>query len=340
MQSMTGYGRGLICEDGREMTVEVKSVNHRFLDVSFRLARPIAFLDDAVRTGIAARLARGHVDVFVNYVNHREDAHRVHVDTQLARTYQQAAGELSDALGVKNDLPLSEYIHMPDVLTVEASEEDQDAVRDLFMRALNLALDGLIAMRAREGDSLRSDMMTKLDAIDALRSQIATRAPLVVEEYRTKLNQRLSALLGGEIDEARFATEVAIFADRAAIDEELVRLSSHIAQLRATAELDEPVGRKLDFLVQELNREVNTSVRRPPTCRLSDAWSRRRAKLKSCASRFKISNNDDSRRYPWTLSSSMSVMAISFLPAVLSRLSGRNLRRSSVSFRKRARSAD
>lgn len=221
MQSMTGYGRGLICEDGREMTVEVKSVNHRFLDVSFRLARPIAFLDDAVRTGIAARLARGHVDVFVNYVNHREDAHRVHVDTQLARTYQQAAGELSDALGMKNDLPLSEYIHMPDVLTVEASEEDQDAVRDLFMRALNLALDGLIAMRAREGDSLRSDMMTKLDAIDALRSQIATRAPLVVEEYRTKLNQRLSALLGGEIDEARFATEVAIFADRAAIDEEL-----------------------------------------------------------------------------------------------------------------------
>ena len=202
MQSMTGYGRGLICEDGREMTVEVKSVNHRFLDVSFRLARPIAFLDDAVRTGIAARLARGHVDVFVNYVNHREDAHRVHVDTQLARTYQQAAGELSDALGVKNDLPLSEYIHMPDVLTVEASEEDQDAVRDLFMRALNLALDGLIAMRAREGDSLRSDMMTKLDAIDALRSQIA--------------------------------------------------------QLRATAELDDPVGRKLDFLVQELNREVNT----------------------------------------------------------------------------------
>ena len=126
MDSMTGYGRGAARRDGREITVEFKAVNHRFLDVSFRLARPIAFLDDAVRTGIAARLARGHVDVFVNYVNHREDAHRVHVDTQLARTYQQAAGELSDALGVKNDLPLSEYIHMPDVLTVEASEEDQD----------------------------------------------------------------------------------------------------------------------------------------------------------------------------------------------------------------------
>ena len=258
MQSMTGYGRGLVCEDGREMTVEVKSVNHRFLDVSFRLARPIAFLDDAVRTGVAERLARGHVDVFVNYVNHCEDARRVRVDMQLAKAYRQAAGELSEALGVKNDLPLSDYMNMPDVLTVEASEEDQDAVRALFMRALNLALDDLMAMRKREGNSLRGDMMKKLDAIDGLRESIATRAPTVVEEYRAKLSQRLSALLSGDIDEARFATEVAIFADRAAIDEELVRLSSHIAQLRATAELDEPVGRKLDFLVQELNREVNT----------------------------------------------------------------------------------
>ena len=149
-------------------------------------------------------------------------------------------------------------MNMPDVLTVEASEEDQDAVRALFMRALNLALDDLTAMRKREGNSLRGDMMKKLDAIDGLRESIATRAPTVVEEYRAKLSQRLSALLSGDIDEARFATEGAIFADRAAIDEELVRLSSHIAQLRATAELDEPVGRKLDFLVQELNREVNT----------------------------------------------------------------------------------
>ena len=159
---------------------------------------------------------------------------------------------------MKNDLPLSDYMNMPDVLTVEASEEDQDAVRALFMRALNLALDDLTAMRKREGNSLRGDMMKKLDAIDGLRESIATRAPTVVEEYRAKLSQRLSALLSGDIDEARFATEVAIFADRAAIDEELVRLSSHIAQLRATAELDEPVGRKLDFLVQELNREINT----------------------------------------------------------------------------------
>ena len=258
MQSMTGYGRGLICEDGREMTVEVKSVNHRFLDVSFRLARPIAFLDDAVRGGVAARLARGHVDVFVNYVNHRADARQIRVDTQLALAYQKAVKELGDALNLSADLPMEEYARLPDVLTVEECGEDQDTVRELFMRALNAALDELTAMRMREGESLKHDMLGKLDTIERLRGQIETRAPHVVEEYREKLSQRLSALLSGDVDEARFLTEVAIFADRAAIDEELVRLTSHIAQLRAATAMENPVGRKLDFLVQELNREFNT----------------------------------------------------------------------------------
>ncbi len=141
---------------------------------------------------------------------------------------------------------------------MEASEEDQDAVRALFMRALNLALDDLTAMRKREGNSLRGDMMKKLDAIDGLRESIATRAPTVVEEYRAKAQPEAVRAAQRRHRRGALATEVAIFADRAAIDEELVRLSSHIAQLRATAELDEPVGRKLDFLVQELNREVNT----------------------------------------------------------------------------------
>ena len=153
---------------------------------------------------------------------------------------------------------MENYMNMPDVLTVEASEEDQDAVRALFIRALNLALDDLTAMRMREGNSLRGDMLGKLDTIELLRGQIEERAPHVIEEYREKLSQRLSALLSGDVDEARFMTEVAIFADRAAIDEELVRLTSHIAQLRAAAEMENPVGRKLDFLVQELNREFNT----------------------------------------------------------------------------------
>ena len=255
---MTGYGRCHIEEDGREMTVEVKSVNHRFLDISYRLSRALSFLDDAVRKGVGARVARGHVDVFVIYANHRQDAKEVHVDTALALAYQKAVAELSASLGREEELPLSDYTRLPDVLTVQEKEEDQQTVRALFERALSGALDGLVAMREQEGERMRADILEKIGNIESIRDGVAERAPLVVAEYRDKLHQRIAALTEGEIDEARLITEVAIFADRAAIDEELVRLLSHAAAIRETVELAEPVGRKLDFLVQELNREVNT----------------------------------------------------------------------------------
>lgn len=258
MKSMTGYGRCQIEEDGREMTVEVKSVNHRFLDISCRLPRHLSFLDDAVRKGVGAGLARGHVDVFVSYVNHREDAREVVVDTALASAYAHAFEALAVKLGKENNLSVVDYSRLPDVLRVEEREEDQNVVRALFERALGGAIDGLTRMREDEGASMQLDILEKLDNIEGIRSQIAERAPLVVTEYRDKLHQRIAQLAQGEIDEARLITEVAIFADRAAIDEELVRLVSHIAQIRATAQLKEPVGRKLDFLVQELNREINT----------------------------------------------------------------------------------
>ena len=258
MHSMTGYGRCQIERDGRMMTVEVKSVNHRFLDVSYRLARHLMFLDDAVRKGVGAKLARGHVDVFVNYENHREDAREVRVDTGLALAYQKAFGELTQALGCANSAGVMEYARMPDVLTVQESDEDQEAVRDLFCDALSGALDALIMMRAQEGESMKRDILDKISKIEGIREAVAVRAPMVVDEYRLKLKERIAALTDGEIDEARLLTEIAIFADRAAIDEELVRLLSHTAQIRKTVELAEPVGRKLDFLVQELNREVNT----------------------------------------------------------------------------------
>lgn len=258
MQSMTGYGRCQLERDGRVMTVEVKSVNHRFLDLSYRLPRHLTFLDEAVRKGVSERLSRGHVDVFVNYENHRADAREVRVDTALAAAYQRAMGELSRALGMDGELTMQEYARMPDVLTVQEKEEDQQAVRELFDEALSGALTELIAMREREGESMRRDILEKTARIEALQGQIARRAPQVVIDYREKLQERIAALTEGEIDEARLLTEVAIFADRAAIDEELVRLLSHAAQIRATADLQEPVGRKLDFLIQELNREINT----------------------------------------------------------------------------------
>lgn len=258
MKSMTGYGRCHIEEDGREMTVEVKSVNHRFLDISYRLSRTLSFLDDVVRKGVSARLARGHVDVFVSYANHRQDAKEVRVDTALAVAYKDALSQLAAAVGLEASVPLSDYARLPDVLTVQEKEEDQQAVRELFERALSGALDHLIDMREQEGARMREDILEKIANIESIRNRVAERAPLVVAEYRDKLHQRIAQLTEGEIDEARLITEVAIFADRAAIDEELVRLLSHIAAIRETSDLSEPVGRKLDFLVQELNREVNT----------------------------------------------------------------------------------
>ena len=258
MRSMTGYGRCRAERDGREMTVEVRSVNHRFLDVACRLPRSLSFLDDAVRKGVAAQASRGHVDVFVSYANHRTDARLVRVDAALASAYQRAARELADALGTQETLTLAEYARLPDVLTVEEGDEDQAAVRALFDEALAGAMRELTDMREREGENMRRDLLEKTANIEAIRDQIALRAPQVVEGYRDRLRQRLSSLLEGELDEARFATEVALFADRAAIDEELVRLVSHIGQIRAASESREPVGRQLDFLVQELNREVNT----------------------------------------------------------------------------------
>jgi len=255
---MTGYGRCHIEEDGREMTVEVKSVNHRFLDISFRLSRALSFLDDAVRKGVGAKLARGHVDVFVSYANNRQDSKEVRVDTALAAAYKDALTRLAAAVGKDADVPLTDYARLPDVLTVQEKEDDQETVRDLFVRALNGALDALIAMREDEGARMKADILEKIGNIEAIRDKVADRAPLVVSEYRDKLHQRIAQLTDGEIDEARLITEVAIFADRAAIDEELVRLRSHTAAIRETVEMTEPVGRKLDFLVQELNREVNT----------------------------------------------------------------------------------
>ena len=194
MQSMTGYGRCQLERDGRVMTVEVKSVNHRFLDTSYRLPRHLTFLDDAVRRGVSARLSRGHVDVFVNYENHRDDAREVRVDTALACAYQRAMGELSAALGMDGRLSVQEYARMPDVLTVQEKEEDQQAVRALFEDALSGALTELVAMREREGESMKRDILQKLARIEELRGVIALRSPLVVTDYRAKLQERIAAL--------------------------------------------------------------------------------------------------------------------------------------------------
>ena len=257
MLSMTGYGRAFREVDGRQMTVEVKSVNHRFLDISFRMPRNLMFLEDAARKAIGAKLARGHVDMFVTYRNLRTDARKVTVDRALFEAYAGALEGVAD-LGLADDRTLMGIARMPDVMTVVEAEEDQQAVQALLADTLNEALDQLLAMRRREGGAMKRDLSGRVDAIERMTAAVEARYPETVAEYTQRLRDAVLELTGSAIDEGRLVMEVAIMADRSAIAEEIVRLNSHVHQLRALFESPEPIGRRIDFIVQELNREVNT----------------------------------------------------------------------------------
>ncbi len=258
MQSMTGYGRRQCSRDGREMTVEIKTVNHRFLDISCRLPRSLSFAEDAVRKMISASLRRGHVDLNITYLNLRADAREVRADLALAEQYRRALTEMARQMGEKQGGMLSFIAAQPDVLNVTVCEEDQEAVLSLLMDTLKLALDDVKQMREKEGSALYEDLSFHLAQVSRCRDEIAVLAPRVPRNYQEKLTQRLKELGVQEIDEQRLAQEVALMADRCAIDEELSRLLSHIAQMQETMKQAGETGRRLDFLTQELNREVNT----------------------------------------------------------------------------------
>lgn len=257
MHSMTGYGRAMREIEGRQLTIELKSVNHRFLDVSFRMPRGLMFLEDDARKRIAAKLARGHVDVFMTYRNLRSDTKTVRVDEALLSAYMQAFDQIA-AAGLRDDRAMMGVSRFPDVLIVEEAPEDQDALRTLMVETLDEALDELKAMRAREGEEMKKDLSFRVNEIGRITDAIEARYPDTVKEYTERLRASVRELIGSEIEESRLVMEVAIMADRSAIAEEIVRLNSHLGQLRELFEHAEPIGRKIDFIVQELNREVNT----------------------------------------------------------------------------------
>ena len=258
MQSMTGYGRARACRDGREITIELKTVNHRFLDLSFRMPKNLMFLEDMLRARInASALKRGHVDVFVTYANTRADAREVSVDGTLLEAFAQALKGAKEALDPYRRMTAAEALTLSGALTITQAEEDAGAVGELAAEAFDAALDKLMDMRLKEGDHLRADLLSNLEELSALRQAIAARAPEVPIEYRQRLTARLEEWQVNA-DAQRVAQEVAFMADHCAIDEELSRLESHIAQFRDSVENGMEVGRKLDFLIQEMNREINT----------------------------------------------------------------------------------
>lgn len=280
IQSMTGYGRGFAADDGREITIEIKSVNHRYLDISMRLPRYINFLEDPLRELLGKYLSRGHVDLYVNYRNTRNDARTIEVDRALIGQYLAAAADIAEAFSLSNDIGVTNALALPDAMRLSEAAEDRDAVHKIAQSALTDAISELKTMRLAEGERLAADLFERIEALAALREEIAVRAPLVVEEYSRKLNERVEKLLSEvEVDRARLATEIALFADRASIDEELTRLRSHFEQFFAALSSGEAVGRKLEFLVQELNREFNTIGSKANDAALTNAVLQAKAEI-------------------------------------------------------------
>ena len=257
--SMTGYGSAKGSVEGQEITVELKSVNNRYLDCSVRLPRNFLFAEDTVKQAVSVGVSRGKVDVFVSAQASQDSGTVVSVNEELARGYRDAVARIAETLGLESGLNAFSLARFPDVLTVERRELDKDKAAAALSEITTKAVEEFNAMREREGERLRRDMLGKLETIEGLVSVVEERSPQTVKEYRERLEARLRDILADRsLDEQRVITEAAIFADRTAVDEETVRLRSHIAQFRTMLEEGSPIGRKMDFLVQEFNRESNT----------------------------------------------------------------------------------
>ena len=260
IKSMTGFGRGRSKEgEQHSFTIEMKSVNSRYLDLNIRMPKFMLSLEDKIRKQIGKSLSRGKVDVFITYNNYGKNDVSAKLNESLAESYMKCLEKIATSYDVKNDISVSLIAKFPDVITVEEEEENLDYIWKEVSTVLNEALEMMLEMRIKEGESLKKDINIKVDSIEKIVNQINDLSENVVEDYKNKLEDRIKELLPKvDIDENRIAQEVAIFADKAAIDEEITRLHSHILQIRSNLELSEPIGRKLDFIIQEVNRETNT----------------------------------------------------------------------------------
>ncbi|ANS75002.1 stress-induced protein [Paenibacillus yonginensis] len=261
--SMTGFGQSVLRFGGYVIQCEVKSVNHRYCEIVFRMPREWTCYEDGLRRLVQSRVKRGRIDVFISKEREDEGSGAQKLNLSAARDFVQSAKELMEAFGLEGMPTAAQLLTMPGVMMPAEQAEAHDAGSQeeweaVLRQVLGQALDGLSAMRLKEGNHLAEDLLQRFGHLGALHAELVKLAPHVVEEYRVRLRNRLAELLDGSFDEQRFNMEVAVFADKSNIDEELTRLSSHLAQCQGLLSGSEPAGRKLDFLIQEMNREVNT----------------------------------------------------------------------------------
>lgn len=260
IKSMTGYGGAKGEINAIVVSAELKSVNNRYLDVSVRLPKSCMFAEEAVRTAVQEHISRGKVDVYITVDTSHADEVTIAINEPLADAYVRAVRTMADKYDLREDLTALSLLRFPEIISTEKSDTDRDVIAEAIAQILEKALGEYDAMRAREGEKLHQDLLGKLASLEAMTAFVESRSPETVKEYREKLYARMQDILEeAGIDESRILQEAAIYADKVAVDEETVRLRSHIAQFRHMLEGGSPVGRKLDFLVQEMNREINTT---------------------------------------------------------------------------------
>ncbi len=257
---MTGFGRGENIDDNRQFAVEIKSVNHRYNDIIVKMPKHLSYLQDNIKKLIKTKIKRGRIEVYIHLININETEFDVKPNNCLAKSYINALNNLCDEFNLKKEFSIDLLVGFPEILKLEKIKQDEDEIWICLEKALEIALDKMIEMRTNEGKQLAYDIENRGKKINNLINEIEKRAPEVVLEYKDKLKERIGKLLLDEyeIDETKLANEVAFYADKSNITEEIVRLYSHIEQLNKTIQSNIPVGRKLDFLVQEMNREINT----------------------------------------------------------------------------------
>ena len=257
---MTGYGRNEAVIDGKKIYCEIKSVNHRYSDYSIKVPRNLGFLEDKIKKLASEKISRGKVDIYVGIEYTETSDRRIFLNEELAKEYLTALSQLRDELGLRDDISVMNVARLPDIFRAERLEEDEDKLWEAVSSVVRAALDEFTAMREREGQRIEKDLSARIEYMRGVAAKVEARSPETVEEYRARLYNKIKEVLDGkEVDEARVLTEVAIFADKIAVNEETVRLCSHFDEFYQIISSDEPAGRRLDFLIQEINREINTT---------------------------------------------------------------------------------
>ncbi len=271
VRSMTGYGKGFAENSEARVTIEMKSVNHRYLDLSIKLPKKLNFLESSVRNKISESIFRGKVDVYITLNEHSDACYQVSINDAMAQKYLDSISAMASKLGVDNDMKASNIVRLPDVIELEETDSDEDSLKELVFEALSQCIEQFVQSRITEGQRLEKDLIAKMDEMIVLVDKLEKRSPIIIEEYRNRIITKIHELLEDtKIDESRIAQEVTMYADKVCIDEEMVRLKSHVAETRSVFNLDKEVGRKLDFLAQELNREANTILSKSTDVEIAD----------------------------------------------------------------------